>query len=170
MWALVIGGVTYTATRPAALAKYELRCPVSQADLTNTDKSLIANLGAYAANLQDYIDESWAATLRRLFADGRWPDTIVSISSLVEPVREHTRYLIYRELYTATQAGERFERMMVTAWERWESAWGRVSFRVDNDQDGAADSLDRQAAGNAVHRNGAPTYNRGTRFNRPFWA
>ena len=171
VWALVMpDGATYTATRAACLARYELRCPVSQADLTQTDKSLIANLGAFATSLQDYIDDSWAAVLRRLFADGRWPDTVVSVSSLVDPVREHTRYLIYRELFTATQAGERFERLMSTAWERWEASWGRVSFRVDNDQDGAADSLDRHAAGRVIHRNGAPTYNRGTRFNRPYWA
>ncbi len=157
VWKLVMpDGVTHTGTREVALCKYPLRCPVSQSDLTVSEKQIVSEIGGLASHVQDYIDDAWNRVLRRILNDGRWPEQIVSVSSLYDCVRELVRYYLYREMHSSTRAGERYKELKDEAWKLYQAAWSEVTWREDLDQDGNVDSLDRESASGAISRTAAP--------------
>jgi hypothetical protein len=156
-WDLVIASVTTTARREAYIARRALHCPVTQADLESLHPRLSVLMGQAVADLQGLIDEAWSATLQRLVASGRWPESIIEPASLRGYVQHLALHLVFRAMQTAAQgpAGDRYTALAEQYRLSSETAWGTVRTRVDTDQDGTADTLDRKGATQVVRRSSA---------------
>jgi len=151
--------------REAVVSRIRLSPPVSDYDLTvGNYPDLVANLGGFAATggagestLQPYIDEAFAWTLRRLYKVGRWADLLVSTHDVYDVVRERSWFLVFRFLFR-TQGGDgsRFETLMDTHGKNAEAELATLTGRWDENMDGLADSVDREAAATVIHRNIAP--------------
>lgn len=155
-WDLDISGRTYTARRPAYLARRALWCPITQADLEGLYPYLATTQSEDAANLQSYIDEAWADGLQRLLTDGMWPETIVDVDALREPVRELALGYTFRALSLGSREG-RWADLKREHLDSADRAWARFTTRTDNAQTGTASSQDRTGPP-TVRRNGAPPY------------
>jgi hypothetical protein len=167
VWTLTYsGGSTQIATQPAILARWALQCPVTQADLEALYPGLPSSLRTADGTAQSFIDEAWAACIRKLLADGRWPDAIIDVDQLHEPVRHAALAMMFRFQAAAgvTGAGDladKHERMATTAW-------AGVRVREDGDQDGVADTQNRRGLTFAISRGGATVYRyaRGVQWHR----
>lgn len=148
---------------PAMLARYALHCPVTQADLEGEYPDLAAQLNTTSGNLVSFIDGAWAEVLQRLLAAGQWPDAIVDVDQLAEPVKNFalSKFLRFASVTLNREDLRRWaedhERLAV-------AAWGRVAVRRDTNQDGTADSEDRSPPTQPLVRS-AP---RGQSYARPY--
>ena len=161
LWALTVGGESLMVRREAALSKYPLHCPVADVDFISGEyPDITESLGQYSnGSLQGFIDEAFAQIVGRLWNTGQWPDLILSTSALRQPLRELVMHLVMKFLFRKTSGDSRFERLMDLHWERFNGAYDRMTFKLDTDQDGTADSDDRDSASKVVHRN-VPPYRR----------
>lgn len=164
LWKLTVDGVERTFPRDAALSLYTLANPVSQADLTGDYPSLVDQVGQWATDLQQWIDQAWDYTLRSLFRRSEWPDQIVDESSVFDAVAEESLFRIFRFLANSSKNGERFSVPRDDHKSAAINARKSIRFRVDRSNDGVADSLDRESASAIVHRNAAAS------SRRPGWA
>ncbi len=144
--------------REAVVALFKLVPPVAEQDLvTGNYPDLRDQLGSFGTNLQPYLDEAWGWFLRKLFKVGRWPDLMISTQDAFDPVRERAWYLVFRFLFRRTRGPDnRFEKLMEDHRDSALNEWNSLTARWDEDHDGVADSLDRDAAQGAIHRNSAP--------------
>jgi hypothetical protein len=168
-WTPTINGEASARTfrREAIVAPILLVPPISDEDLTaGTYPDLVSQLGEFAntgasgeATLQAWIDEAWGWTIRRILKTGRWPDQIVSTQDLVEVTRERAWFAIFRFLFRASrgEAGvSRYESLMKQHETGFESEFRSLSAHWDFDNDGIADSAEREVVQGALHFNGAP--------------
>ncbi len=144
--------------RQAAIALFVLHPPTAQVDVTSgAYPDLVDQLGSQGDDLQPYLDKAWGWALRRMFRDGSWPDLLVSAEDLVEILEHRTAFLVFKFLFSKTSGdGSRFERLMDHHRDHAETEWAKLSGRWDRDQDGLADSLERESAGGVIHQNAAP--------------
>lgn len=154
-WVLVMpDGTTRTVRREAAVARFLLTCPVADPDIVNGEyPDLVNELGDFATSLQGFIDEAWAQLLNKLWNRGRWPEMLVSQSSIREPIRQKTMALIFKFLYRQTSGNNRFLDLMNRHESEWEKAFNEMTSRLDTDMDGRADDRNRVGHGGMVHRN-----------------
>lgn len=160
IWSLTVGGESLVVRREAALSKYPLHCPIADVDFVSGEyPDIVDSLGEYAGSLQGFIDEAFAQIVERLWNTGQWPDLILSASALRQPLRELVMHLVMKFLFRKTSGDSRFERLMDLHWERFNGAYDRMTFKLDSDQDGTADSANRDSASKVVHRNVPPYRN-----------
>jgi hypothetical protein len=160
VWSLIVEGESLVVRREAALSKYPLHCPIADVDFVAGEyPDIVDSLGEYAGSLQGFIDEAWAQIMERLWNSGQWPDLILSSSSLRQPLREMVMHLVMKFLFRKTSGDSRFEILMNLHWDRFNSSYDRMTFKVDNDQDGTADSDNRDSAAKVIHRNVPPYRN-----------
>ncbi|MHA1571126.1 MAG: hypothetical protein ACTSWM_04845 [Alphaproteobacteria bacterium] len=166
-WALVMpDGETHIATREASVAKFRLYPPASDPDLLTEYPGLLSEFGTAISSFQGFIDEAWRHIIEKLWSHGTWPDLIVSTSQLRGPLRERAYYLIFKNLYRKSGGAPRWKDLMDEHKDNFGAAWGGMTFKVDLDNDGVADSDERRGAGTVVHRNTAP---RRSRSRDPRW-
>ena len=154
VWTLVKDSVSYTVTRPAAVARYALEPTISQADITQSHKHVVARLGQTAEHLQDFIDNAWGKVLRRLWRFDQWPDAIFDTDQLHD-VLEHQILVLLHELMAESPEDQHWAKMMLHK-EQLADAWSAVTFRSDADQDGVADSSNRTSIAGTIHQNAPP--------------
>ena len=144
--------------REVVIAKFRLVSPVAERDLVvGNYPDLRDQLGDFGTDLQPYLDEAWGWFLRKLFKVGRWPDLLISTHDAFDPVRERAWFLVFRFLFRRTRGPDnRFELLMTDHRKAADSEWSSMSARWDDDHDGIADGVNRDAVVGAVHRNSAP--------------
>ncbi len=159
-WTPVMPGETDARKfrREAVVTLFRLVPPVAEQDLvTGNYPDLRDQLGDFGNNLQPFLDEAWGWFLRKLFKVGRWPDLMISTQDAFDPVREQAWYRVFRFLFRRTRGTDnRFEKLMEDHRDASLNEWNSMTARWDEDHDGVADSLDREAAQGAIHRNSAP--------------
>ena len=167
VWELVYSAapLNVTVTVPAAVAKYPLHCPVTQADLEGLYPDLGGMLGASASDVQLWIDGAWTAILRRMLSEGRYPAEVVDTESLVQPVTELALADMFRHFGLTSP---RYQDAATEHREAYSVAWAGVTFRIDTDGDGIADSQTRTAGSGIIRRNRAPGLGTSWRWRMPW--
>jgi hypothetical protein len=157
-WALVdIGsGLPRTFTRECSIAKFQLAPSITDLDLLAEYPDLLELLGAYNTHLQSWIDEAFVQFLNDLYSLGEWPDVIVTRAATRKPLKERAYFLIYKFLFSKQPNAGRFEVLMNFHQSEMNAAFKGMSYRVDRDQDGTPDGMDRHSSTTVVHRNAAP--------------
>lgn len=161
-WVLTMPDSTIrTVLREAAIARFLLHPVVADVDLTSEYPDLVAEFEGVATSLQGFLDEAWRQILERLFQRDRWPDLLLTTSSLRAPHRELALYLAHKALYRSAPADTRWETLMRLHEAGWQREWSQMTAKWDRDMDGLADA-GREATVGVVHRHVGP------RANRPF--
>lgn len=145
-----------TFRREAVITPLRLYPPVSEVDIEGLYPDISDQLGQFASNLQTWLDQAWGYVLRRLLKNGRWPDLLVSTHDAFDVVMERTIWTVYRFLFSKATGSNRFETLMKDHEQAWKGEWATFSGRWDEDADGLAEDLDREAANLSVHINAAP--------------
>lgn len=154
-WALTLStGETPIYRVPAAVARRALHCPVIVEDMEALIPTLSRSFGSLAA-LQTFVDESWISTINHLVRSTKFPDAVVDVDTLRDPVLSGALALAFRALAGSggQQAGE-----ATAQAAHYEAILQRdralIRVRVDNDQDGIADSPQRRSIGH-IYRGAA---------------
>ncbi len=152
------GGGNRTFRREAVVSPLRLYPPAGEIDLVEGNyPDLVEQLGSFGTTLQPFLDQAWGWVLRQLFKVGRWPDLLVSTHDAFEVHRERAWYQIFRFLFRRTGGRDnRFEQLYEDHRAGYKREWIEFSGRWDNDADGLAEDLDREAASHVVHPNAAP--------------
>lgn len=156
-WALTFAdGVTRTARRECAVARFELYPPAGEFDLVLGEyPNLRDEISDIERTLQPFLDEAWAQILEALWASGRFPSLMLSTSALRQPLRQLSLYLVFKHLFrnTAGAGPNRWQVLMDRHRSDWEKSWATMTARIDHNHDGIADSRSRESASTVVHRN-----------------
>lgn len=152
--------------REAALSRFQLSPPADAEQLLDEYPGLLTEFAGSVDSLQPFVDSAWGKIIRALWAVGTWPDIIVSESQLVDPLQQKAYYLIFKALFRKTSGVARWKELMDEHKDNFGTAWGKMTFKVDRDHDGLADSDERRGNSTLVHRNVAP---RRTRSRDPRW-
>lgn len=156
-WRVVISGTTHTVTRGAAVVRTPLTCPVTPLDLLAENPSLQARLRNSTTTLQGYIDQAWEDVVVRLLRVNTFPEAIVDVETMIEPLRELAMSKYWR--WAASEGGEQGSMAMQLARDAqaaYERSFASVSYRVDADQDGVIDSETRHSAVRLTRNMGPP--------------
>lgn len=155
LWSLVINGTTHRPRRETAVAPFLLECPVSENDLTSgKHPDLPMVLGEHGQTLFPFLDDAWAVVLEGIWDEGQVPHRMVSTSAFRKPVRTRALASIFEFLFRKTSNQTRFETLWRSYDEKAEAAAKMLRSRIDETNNGLADSEDRWAAHRSVHRNG----------------
>lgn len=148
-WSLVIAGLTHTFRNSGSLCRMPLHPVLTDADLYRVNRGLDPTSSGRLsdrADWQDQIDEAWVRIYGRVCAAGQRPYLIAEPWSLREPHMLLTMALIYEDFATRlpeTQWAEQAKNYL----DRFESAWGRLTFRYDSvDSIGSAEARRRPAS------------------------
>lgn len=155
VWGLTYDGVVTDVRQIAYLARYDLHCPITQADLEQIYPNIAGLLGSDASDLQGFIDDAWSDSVRSLANDGRWVAQIVDADSLAELVKHKALAAFFRySTVVAQNEGHRF------AYEEHKAAaitaMTNLRFHVDTDEDGHADDTGLHGPPSVVRRSIAP--------------
>jgi hypothetical protein len=160
-WTCTFGGAAQILRRDAWLARRALHCPVTQADLEQLHPAIAERLRSGSNSIQPQIDSVWADTLLKLHAAGQWPVRIVEPSSLIPYVRDASLAAVFRTLIQTNSAPDSTnERNAQHYAAQAASGWASVSYLVDDDQDGVADSDVKQGPGGVYARAVPPLWQR----------
>ena len=158
VWTLTYTGPNvFEATRPAVLAKYPLVCPVTESGLKTVIPNLTDLMRGTTRTLQPFIDTAWIDMVNRMMADGVLPSTLVDVNNL----EAHLKYASLANAFNAFALGnpqnESWYRAARDYERKAEIAYTALArSRVDNDQDGTADSTDRLPASPLIRLRGGP--------------
>lgn len=153
-WSLTIDSRLYTPRHEAAVAMFEIYPPVAEVDLILGEyPNLLEDLSDHDETVQPFLDEAFRQLLEALWVVGRWPAQIMSASALRPTLRQHTFYLIFKELFRLTSGSNRWQVLMDQHRADWKAAWGALKTTMDHDHDGFVDGPNRESANRTVHRN-----------------
>lgn len=159
-WVLTMPDLTVrTVLREAAIARFLLHPVVADVDLTSEYPDLVAEFEGVTTTLQGFLDEAWRQILERLFQRDRWPDLLLTTSSLRGPHRELALYLIHKALHRYAPTQTRWETLMRLHEAGFDREWSQMTAKWDRDMDGLADA-GREATSGVVHRHVGPLANR----------
>ena len=156
VWTLTYtGGAVHTATRPAVLAKYPLVCPVTQSGLQAVIPNLSDLMRGNTSTLQPFIDTAWVDMVNRMMADGVLPHTLVDVNQLEAHLKYASLANAFRAFALGNPQNESWYRAAGDYERRAEAAYNNLArSRVDNDQNGIADSNDRESVSPILHLRG----------------
>ena len=158
-WTLTIGGVVQIARKDAWLARRALFCPVTQADLEQLHPALGASVRSGTGSLQAQIDSVWTDTLGKLYATGQWPARILEPSTLSAYVRNRALAAVFRSFMVGSATPGNNNNELATYYDNEaDRAWGSIQYLADDDQDGKADSDERQGPGGPIARSSPPDW------------
>lgn len=158
-WVLTMPDTTVrTVIREAAIARFLLHPVVADVDLTGEYPDLTSEFRSVATSLQGFLDEAWRQILERLFQRDRWPDLLLTTSSLRRPHADLALYLAFKALAVRSQPS-RWDASMVRHFDAYNAEWSRMTAKWDRDMDGLADA-GREATTGVVHRHVGPRANR----------
>lgn len=158
-WALEMpDGTTRTIIREAAIARFQLHPPVADVDLEGEYPDLVAEFSTVATSLQVFLDEAWRRILEMLFQRDRWPDLLLTTSSLRTPHMEFALFLAHKALYRVAPADNRWETLMRHHEAEFDKSWSAMTAKWDRDLDGLVDGPRENTLG-VLHRHVGPTAN-----------
>jgi len=138
-WLLVIDGETIRFVRDAHLVRRLVYPVIGQTDILRRHSDLVRQLPQDRTSWQHAIDEAWDTILGRLFAVSKWPYVIVTPWALREVHLYESLAKIIAELTTFTNGRGRYAELRTEYADKADTAWARVQFDQDVDQDGATD-------------------------------
>ena len=144
-WSLVIAGVTRLFVFDAYLARRKPYPVVTDADLIRRHSDLADLRPRSLSSYQPYLDEAWDVTIGRLLEMGVLPQRVVTPWSLRGVHLLETMVLICRDFASMLDAGDRWDVLGKEYREEAESAWGRLTFRLDDSEDGTGNRRDSAA-------------------------
>ena len=154
-WTLTIDGETLLIERPVILARQALLCPVSVGDLNDIYQGIQrAFSGLGDPGLGRFVRTAWRDVLRRLLADGVWPERIIDVDALFDPTRNRALFHMFAHL--SISSPERYGVTRDHYAAEYDSSWSMVRYREDTTGDGMPDSTDRVSRGTIVNRGVAP--------------
>jgi len=148
-WAITIAGVERIYTRPAALVRQRLWCPVANADVLEVHPEL-TGYPSTQSSWSPQIDAAWKVADRRLRVAGRRPYLVLSPDALYEPVLYWSLERIFRLLSTYTTGEVRYGELADHYRSEAAEAWGRMTLTYDANDDGHPDAGEQGAQGNPV--------------------
>lgn len=140
VWSATIAGTAYTFDNEAALVRRRLFPVVDHQVLYGRVSRLDPDDAAVIHKRSDFeglLQDAWVQIQQRLIEAGRRPWLIVSPSSLREATLQLWLHLIYDDL--AHGGSDDLTERAETHAERYESAWAKVRFKYDEDDDGDAE-------------------------------
>ena len=163
-WALTFADAqVHTFRRDAHLVLRRLYPVITQDDLTRrrgeltpgTRESIVPR---QRSSLQGYLDEAWETLIERLVEDGRYPQQVMTPTSLKAAHKALTLHLVFDDM-AAGDGEDRYSRSALWFWERYEEAWARLRYTVDLDEDNRPPSDAEEGSGNlpVVYLGGAPS-------------
>ena len=147
-WDLVMPDtLSHVFRSEAALVRRRLYPAITDVDIARRVSALDtarADVITGAENHQEKIDEAWIDLQWRLLNRGNRPNLVMSPAALREPHLYLTLALIFSDL--AARGDADYAHQADQYRHAFESAWSRVTFEYDADDDGQADSNRRRAA------------------------
>lgn len=158
-WTLTMPDLTTrTVVREAAVARFQLHPVISDVDVTAEYPDLVSEYSTVLTSLQTFLDEAWRRILEMLFQRERWPDLLLTTSSLRRPHLELALHLAHKALYRVQPADNRWETLMRLHEAEFEKAWSAMTAKWDRDLDGLVDGP-RESTVGVLHRHVGPTAN-----------
>jgi hypothetical protein len=143
-WELVIAGETYRFVNDAALVRTRLYPTITDADLVRRVSALDPGSSTVITTNQTYqdaIDEADVELQLRLIERGERPWMVATPSALRQVWLALAIAIVFENLSSRNDA----YRETAAAWrQRYEDAYGKATLRYDRDQDGQADSHERE--------------------------
>jgi hypothetical protein len=139
-WALLMpDGVTHTFRNDAALVRARLYPVVADADLYRVASSLDPSGQPIHSrqSFDDKLEEAFLQIEQRLIAAGNRPNLVLSPSALREVHLYLTLALIFEDF--ATRLSADYEARAQSYRTQFDSAWSRLRFVYDTDDDGRPD-------------------------------
>lgn len=161
-WSLVIDGEALLIERPVIIARQALLCPVTVGDLQDIWRDIQHIFsGMSDTGLNRFVRTAWRDVLRRLLADGVWPERIIDVDSLFDVTRNRALFHLFHQ--ASISAPERYGTTRDHYAGEYRSGWATVRYREDTTGDGLPDSPDRSTRGQIVNRGVGPNNWRGRR-------
>lgn len=131
---------------------------VADSDLEGMYPALPQHRGNSIATLQPWLDEAWRQIVGRLCSEGHITYSIRSAWALRTVHAELALALFYDSLAAGKPAADGWRVEAQLHRDRYETGWSRMSWRLDSDQDGHIDDLERRhgAGSGIVHINQSP--------------
>ncbi len=154
-WTLAMpDGTVRTPRREAAIARFLFHPPVADVDLIEGEyPDLLDLLADQDKTAQPFIDAATKKVLRMLWADGQWPDIMLTSDAFYEPIREMALFRIFKWLFRLVPGNNRWETLMNHHKSEFDRAWQGFTSRIDYDHDGLPDARRREARATVIHRN-----------------
>ena len=140
-----VGGDVYEFSNEAMLVRSALWPVLSDADLfkrvSSLDPSGSTPITAQS-NFQTFRDEAWIEISQRLIQEGNRPALVLSPTALRGVHLELTLAIIFEDL--STRLNEAYETRAQAYRRGYDTAWRRMTFRYDADEDGSPDDVRRR--------------------------
>jgi len=152
-WALTLASLPVNFRTDAALVRRQLFPSITDADLFRRLPSLDPSGNApitSSANYQDRLDESWDMIVRRLLAEGVLPWVVTDAAAFREAHITLALSLILRDLAVRTEGSGYYAEEAREYRQEYEKAWRGARYRVDRNDDGIPDDLDRSSTAPTV--------------------
>jgi hypothetical protein len=147
-WALVLGGVSRTYHRDAALVMHAAYPVITDLDLTGLYSDLDRQLASGTTTFQPKIDEAWKRLVGRLEQLGVLLEYVITSWSLREAHLEMTFHLICADFFRAQ--GARWGELAAQHKTAFDLALRNMKFVKGTGANGQADSDDRHAPNKGV--------------------
>ncbi len=157
VWALTLADASVVrCTRPAAVARYPIQCPITHQDVTAPYPAMSSDLrDPNGTIVQGFIDDAWVDLLRKMQGEGRWADAVVDVDALIEPLTHMALERVWRFIYSTLRTPE--SKDLAELHERKGStSYRTANWRVDKNQDGVADSATREPGVAMIRMNVGP--------------
>lgn len=139
-WGMTFGAdPVVEVRRQCALAPYELRCPVTVADMLAQYPGIDVEFGRGAAALSGFLDEAWTERVEALFAEEILPSRVVTSSGLRKCVLSLALFYTFRALAWRVEGPSRWSRSYDQHLEESRSSWP-PKLAIDRDDDGVAET------------------------------
>lgn len=137
-WTLTLAGVVREFDIPATVARRALYQVVTESTLTSRHQE-IADLLAAGEDLSTKITEAWYSIQARLISMGRRPELVMDPFALREVHTFLALHLCFLDGDASVGGDGKYARMAEDYAEKYESAWERLTFHYDSDEDGVSD-------------------------------
>lgn len=161
-WTLTFSdGQVHTFRRDAHLVIRKLYCPVVESDLTRRQSDLSRLKGKHLSSLQPYIDDAWDSVVFWLLEDGRFPEKVMSPSSLTEWVKALALHRANNDIFANSAGGDDRFKILADFWYvEAEKARNRLKFGIydhNGDNKPSGQNEEGEAGSPVVYLGGAPS-------------
>jgi len=146
VWTLTIDGAAREYRREAYLVRDIVYPTITDTDLTDRHPELTA---LRSSGYENERTAAWAFINRKLIAQGRRPNLIISSWALLDPHVYKTLELVFRGFHASTGDG-RYADMEQRYRDLFDEAWASTEFRYDEDEDGTIGGDDERSSAESV--------------------
>lgn len=150
-WSLVMPDTeTHLFRQSGALVRALLYPVITDADLLRRHSDLDSHLESGTNSFEDYIEEAWVGVQSRLVEMGRRPYLIISPEALRNVHLFETLEVICTDFAGDGDPSNKWTMLAEKYRSEAETAWARVNFEYDEDDDGDSDGGKRTSGVTSV--------------------